>query len=125
LFGIKAGKRFQRWGIFAKGRPGLVSFSKGDGKYEPTGGGGPFPFQFVQHRLTNFALDVGGVIEFYPSKHIVTRFEAGDTLIWYRRRNSNFLDFNPVTGTISIVPFTIPSSTRNNFQFSAGVGFRW
>lgn len=125
LVGVKAGKRFQRWGIFAKARPGVVSFSRGDGKYESTGGGGLFPFQFVQRRLTNFAFDLGGVLEFYPSKRIVTRFEAGDTMITYRRRDSNFLSFDPVTGVVTLVPFSLPGSTRHNFQFSAGVGFRF
>ena len=30
---------------------------------------------------TKFAVDLGGVLEVYPSNRIVTRFEAGDTLI--------------------------------------------
>jgi len=124
LFGVKAGKRFQKWGIFAKGRPGFVSFSRGDSKYVATGAGGIFPFQFSQKRLTNFALDVGGVLEFYPSKRIVTRFEAGDTMITYRRRETNFLLFDPVGG-VTLVPFTLPGETRQNFQFTAGVGFRF
>src|SRR5215813_938962 len=125
LFGVKVGKRFQRWGIFGKARPGVVSFSKVEGRYEPTGGAGPFPFQFVQRRLTNFALDVGGVIEFYPSKRIVTRFEAGDTLIRYRSVNTNFVEIDGVTGVINLVPYTIPRHWTNNFQFMAGVGFRF
>src|SRR4030095_5871708 len=36
LFGLKAGKRFEKWGIFAKGRPGLVSFSQGNTGYIQT-----------------------------------------------------------------------------------------
>ena len=44
LFGVKAGKRFQKWGIFGKARPGLVSLSKGSFTLVPIGGGGPFPF---------------------------------------------------------------------------------
>src|SRR5438270_5216005 len=42
LFGVKAGKRFQRWGIFAKGRPGLISFSQGKFIYMQTGATGIF-----------------------------------------------------------------------------------
>ncbi|HXD31228.1 MAG TPA: hypothetical protein VN643_08930 [Pyrinomonadaceae bacterium] len=124
MAGLKAGKRFQKWGIFAKGRPGLVSFSRGDSGYQTTGGGGPFPFQFVRNRLTNFAMDVGGVLEFYPSKRIVTRFDGGDTIIRYRSRTTNFVGFDPVGGFV-LFPFNAPAETRHNFQFSAGVGFRF
>jgi hypothetical protein len=124
FIGVKAGKRFQKWGIFAKGRPGLVSFSQGDVRYVNTGAGGPFPFEFLHTRLTNFAVDVGGVLEFYPSKRIVTRFDAGDTMIHYGRRQSNFLLFDPF-GVATLVPFTLRAETRHNFQFSAGVGFRF
>lgn len=125
FFGIKAGKRFDKWGIFAKARPGITSFSKGDGSYVATGPAPLFPFQFVQKRLNNFAADLGGVLEFYPTKRIVTRFEGGDTLIHYRSRQSNFLSFDPITFTPSIVPFTTRAETRHNFQFSAGVGWRF
>jgi len=125
LFGAKAGKRFEKWGIFGKARPGVVSFSKGDFKYVATGTGGSFPFEIRQNRLTNFAVDLGGLLEFYPSRRIVTRFEAGDTLIHYGQRQSNFLSFDPTTGVPILVPFTIRAETRHNFQFVAGVGWRF
>ena len=125
LFGIKAGKRFQKWGIFAKGRPGVVSFSQGDAKYVQTGTTGVFPFEFQHKRLTNFAFDLGGVLEFYPSRRIVTRFDAGDTLIHYRERTSNYFSYNTLTGPGVLVPFTLRAETRHNFQFSASVGFRF
>ena len=124
LFGVKAGKRFEKWGIFAKGRPGVVSFSNGDSRYV-TAGGTVFLPQFEKNRLTNFALDAGGVLEFYPSKRIVTRFEAGDTMIHYRQRQTNFLTFDPTTGIVGLVPFTTRSEVRHNFQFTAGVGWRF
>jgi hypothetical protein len=121
LFGVKAGKRFQKWGVFGKARPGFVSFSRGDSKYEVVG-----PSVLIEpNRLTNFALDLGGVLEFYPSKRIVTRFDAGDTLIHYGARQINFLSFDPTTFLPVVVPFTTRSETRHNFQFSAGVGWRF
>ena len=125
--GVKAGKRFEKWGIFAKGRPGVVSFSQGNSTYVQTGPTGPllFPFQFQQKRLNNFAVDLGGILEFYPTKRLVTRFEAGDTLIHYGSRNSNSLTIDPVTGATVLFPFTTRSETRHNFQFSAGVGWRF
>ena len=125
LFGLKAGKRFQKWGIFAKGRPGFVSFSEGAFNIVATGAGGSFPFRFEVNRLTNFAFDLGGVMEFYPSKRIVTRFDAGDTLIHYSRRTINYLSFDPVTGALTLSPFTRPAKTQHNFQFMASVGFRF
>ena len=120
--GVKIGKRFERWGIFAKARPGVVSFSRGDSKYTATAT--PGVFNFSQQRQTHFAADLGGVLEFYPSKRIVTRFDAGDTLIKYGRHETNYLLFDPIGG-VTLVPFSIRAETRHNFQFSAGVGFRF
>ena len=53
------------------------------------------------------------------------RFEAGDTLIHYRERQTNFISFDPVTGAPSLIPFTLRSETRHNFQFVAGIGWRF
>jgi hypothetical protein len=125
LFGVKAGKRFEKWGIFAKARPGVVSFSDGESGFISVANGSTFPFEFQQNRATYFAADLGAVLEFYPSKRIVTRFEGGDTLINYGRRNGNFFGFDPVTGTTTLIPFTMRSETRHNFQFVAGVGWRF
>ncbi|HVQ39384.1 MAG TPA: outer membrane beta-barrel protein [Pyrinomonadaceae bacterium] len=122
LFGVKAGKRFQKWGIFAKARPGVVSFSEGDSDYFlnlPSG------FGITQKRGNHFAGDLGGVLEFYPSQRIVTRFEAGDTMIHYGQRQIHILTFNPITNAPTLIPFTTRSETRHNFQFSAGVGWRF
>jgi hypothetical protein len=123
--GLKGGKRFDKWGIFAKARPGFVTFTEGKFNWIPTGGGGPFPFTFEVNRLTAFATDLGGVIEFYPSRRIVTRFDAGDTLIHFGRRTSNILIVNPVTNGFELSPFNVPAKTTHNFQFSASVGFRF
>src|SRR6185295_2174456 len=39
LFGVKAGKRFEKWGIFAKARPGVVRFGQGQTIYTINGTG--------------------------------------------------------------------------------------
>src|SRR6185436_7900595 len=65
--GLKVGKRFEKWGIFAKGRPGLVSFSRGEFNLVPAPGQPSFPFNFELNRVNSFAVDAGGVVEFYPS----------------------------------------------------------
>ena len=124
LFGIKAGKRFGKWGIFAKARPGVVRFGQGETIYTINGTGPSASVAVRRVGASHFAADLGGVLEFYPTKHIVTRFDAGDTLIHYGSKQTNFLSFDPVNGP-SLIPFTTQSETRHNFQFSAGVGWRF
>lgn len=116
-FGIKAGKRFERFGIFAKARPGVVSFGH-TVKVDVVDNSPGFPIiTFRGERSTYFSTDMGGVLEFYPSPRIVTRFDAGDTLIRYGATRL------PVNFTTTIE--NVPPATRHNFQFSAGVGFRF
>lgn len=130
LFGVKAGKRFEKWGIFAKARPGIISFS--EGKFNivpitvnPPTGPGAFPFNFELKRLTTFAMDVGGVLEFYPTRRIVTRIDFGNTIIHYGPRTSNILVFDSATGKNVLVSSTIPAQNRGSIQIMAGVGFRF
>ena len=123
LAGAKVGKRFEKWGIFAKARPGVVSFSRGEFKtilLSPTG-----PIQIETNRITNFATDLGGVLEFYPSPRLVTRFDVGDTIIHFRRRTANAVSINPITNEFTLIPFILPARTTHNFQLVAGVGFRF
>lgn len=68
--------------------------------------------------------DLGACWNFYPSKRIVTRFDAGDTMIRYGQRQTNFIGLDSV-GNLTLVPFTPRAETRHNFQLSAGVGFRF
>ena len=112
--GVKAGKRFEKFGIFAKGRPGIISFSKA-AAFDPTFG---FPI-FRQERKNYFSMDLGGVLEFYPSSRIVTRFDGGDTMIRYRATKL------PTSFFPTVDSFHVPAETTHNFQFSAGVGFRF
>ena len=83
--GIKIGKRFESFGIFGKARPGVVSFSKTI-KFDGFDNSQGFPFPlFHLGRTTYLSMDLGGVLEFYPSSRIVTRFDGGDTMIRYGR----------------------------------------
>jgi hypothetical protein len=142
LFGIKAGHRFQKWGIFGKVRPGFAGFSRGAFNVTPlstTGSGGQVNcfgtdpadptacFRIESTRLTPLAIDLGGVLEFYPSKRVVVRFDAGDTILHYRTRTFNTLIGNPnnPAAVPTLVPFTAPARTRHSFQFMGGVGFRF
>lgn len=126
LAGVKFGKRFEKWGVFAKARPGVISFSQGTFDARPPVTGFPLiPIQFELRRLTTFAMDVGGVVEFYPSKRIVTRFDVGDTIIHFKRRNLNTVLFNSLTSTFTPATIPIPARTSHNFQFMTSVGFRF
>jgi hypothetical protein len=70
------------------------------------------------------ALDIGGVLEFYPTRRVVTRFDFGDTIIRYGATTINSID-GPAGGPFVTTPITINGETRHSFQFSAGVGFRF
>lgn len=121
-FGVKAGKRWNGFGVFAKARPGFVSF---DGTYKPTVtgteiiNGMPFPiFSFTNiGRTTHFSADIGGVLEVYPSRRVIARFDVGDTIIRYGPHDE--IDFASSTGLVRL-----PAQVTHNFQFSAGVSFR-
>ena len=119
-FGVKAGKRFERFGVFGKVRPGFVSFSEAT-RYELEPRNGFTLIRFSNERRTHFSTDVGGVLEFYPSRRIVTRFDAGDTIIRYGEHE--VIDFPAPTFAPALVK--APAQTKHNFQFTAGVGFRF
>jgi hypothetical protein len=118
-FGVKAGKRWNRFGVFAKARPGFISFGDTLTPAQASAGGIPF-IQFVNERKTHFSMDLGGVLEFYPSRRMLVRFDAGDTIIRYGE-HAEFQQFFPAGPTFT----TGASQTKHNFQFTAGVGFRF
>lgn len=126
FFGVKAGKRYKTFGIFAKARPGFMSFS--EGRFELVPNGAVFdpslPLEFRRSRLTHFVTDVGVVVEFYPSRRVFARIDAGDTIIRYGKLTVNSPLANPGEPFV-LVPFTFPAETTHNPQVTAGVGFRF
>jgi hypothetical protein len=117
LFGVKVGKRWNKFGVFGKARPGFVYNSRGEVRLSQ-----PNPNIYMPNfkGRTDFTTDVGGVVEFYPTKKLITRFDFGDTITRVHSRNEVFIDANNNLNT-----FRIPAATRHSFQFSAGVGFRF
>src|SRR5690242_1023103 len=85
LFGLKAGLRKNRFGAFGKARPGFESSGRAEVARFPAGNGPDpqNPFGFQDMRATQFALDVGGVFELYPSHRTIVRFDFGDTIVRY------------------------------------------
>ncbi len=132
FFGVKIGKRFNKWGIFGKARPGVMTSTLGDFDIVLVGIPTTSPssinppiFDFVEKRLTTFALDVGGVVEFYPTKRIITRLDFGSTIIHYGPNTFTFPSVNPFTGAVTTRQSIRPAQNRGTLQFIAGVGFRF
>jgi hypothetical protein len=96
LFGVKTGIRSEKAGIFAKFRPGFVRFGESGS------------LGVTAQSFTQFAIDIGGVFELYPTRSVAFRFDVGDTVV---RFGSNF------TGGDSFY--------SNNLQISTGVAFRF
>jgi hypothetical protein len=80
--GMKVGRRADRFGVFAKIRPGLTRLSGGGGQC--VGTDCALILLIRPEYQTEFALDLGGVLELYPSSRTVARFELGDMLIAHR-----------------------------------------
>jgi hypothetical protein len=127
-FGGKVGYRFQHFGLFAKVRPGFISFGNVLRQETLTPTPLPPPFTgigfiptFRFDRLTERTLDLGGVFEYYPAKHWSFRYDMGDTLL--------FTDPFKITvvggpSTLFGSPF-IRSQTTNNFQIGTGIHYRF
>ena len=104
LAGIKVGYRAERFGVFAKARPGFSRlFDKGVGC---DGDLCPLILVAVPEYKTAFAFDLGGVVEFYPTSRIVARFDLGDVMIKQREKN-------------------VQLSSTHNLTSRFGIGFRF
>lgn len=112
VFGVKAGITREKWGIFAKVRPGFVSNGKAIIAVSPT----PPPFSFTFGRLTHFAADIGGIFEYYATRRISLRSDLGDTVVRHGSQTSTSITGNTLT---------IPSYYTNNLQWSTGIIFRF
>lgn len=121
-FGVKIGKRFKRVGVFGKARPGFVRFtevSQLTGTRTITFNNQQFTVgEFRVGKENYFSTDLGGVVEFYPSRRVVARFDIGDTIIRYDTyRRESFILSQPFLER--------PAETKHNLQLSAGIGFRF
>lgn len=124
LLGVKVGRRYESVGLFVKARPGFVNFREGDLE-QPAGTGCiavfPPPLDCFETRgRTDFAFDVGGVLELYPSSRTIVRLDAGDTIL--RSGQHRVPVASPIFGAVAV---PVPAATMHNFQGSVGFGLRF
>ena len=130
LFGVKAGKHFEKVGIFGKARPGFLYASKGDLEPRPdTGCILIFPSPvgcFQPTGINSFVLDIGGVVEIYPTARTIIRFDFGDTIVRLGERDVSTI-FTRIGSSSAprLVSWRMPAETTHNFQGSVGIGFRF
>jgi hypothetical protein len=108
--GVKLGMRGERLGIFAKVRPGFARLTDRGQECLGIDCARVLMLRALPSYRTEFALDLGGGLEFYPSARTVTRLELGDTMIRHR----------------SLAP-PCPASTCTSHNLSSrfGVGLRF
>jgi hypothetical protein len=109
LLGIKVGRPFHSWGVFGVLRPGIIHYDNA---------------QITQGledygSVTRFALDAGGVIEYYPSRHSAIRFALGTTLVRYATGQPD-----PRQPPVSVLANDYVV-TQGSFHFSTGYTFRF
>lgn len=105
--GAKVGYRGERVGVFAKVRPGFTRLN--DKGVECRGEVCIAALIAAPDYKPEFALDFGGIVEFYPTGRVVTRFDIGDTLIRHR----------------AIAAPPCASCSSHNLSSRFGVGFRF
>ena len=99
---MKMSARVENAGVFLKIRPGFMRFDAA----------APVLAGRESFNATNFALDLGAGLEFYLSRHMMMRFDFGDTII-------------RLGGINCPLPGCSGADISNNFQFNAGIGWRF
>lgn len=109
--------RGDKFGIGGKLRPGFMRFNgSGPGGIDaflPNGNLSGNPLSQIAGGYTSFAMDIGGVLEYYPSRNTMVRFDLGDTII----RLKGLFPSND--GGVSNGIYS------NNLQLNVGFGFRF
>lgn len=108
LGGVKAGYRGDRLGVFGKLRPGVTTLA--DRGVNCRGDVCALVLLAVPEYRPEFALDLGGVFEWYPTPRWVARLDMGNLMIRHRSTSP---------------PCPAGGCTSNNLMISAGAGFRF
>lgn len=110
LAGLKVGTRGDRFGVFAKARPGVTRLIDRGTACEGPGCATILMLIARSTYRTEFAFDFGGGVELYPTARTVARFEMGDTLIRHRS---------------SAPPCPASQCTSHNLSSRLGFGYRF
>jgi Outer membrane protein beta-barrel domain len=112
LLGMKGGIRRNHVGFFGKVRPGFQSYAQAVETIatRPLGS-----VEYMYGRSTNFALDLGGIVEFYPAERKTLRIEAGDSHIF----------FSPHTVRVNGTSLRYDLGMHHTIQFAFGYGWRF
>jgi opacity protein-like surface antigen len=108
LLGLRLGTRTERLGAFFRIRPGLTRLS--DTGIDCVGPGCAVVTLARTSYRTEFAFDLGGGMEFYPSPRTVARADLGDTIIRHRS---------------AAPPCPATSCTSHNLSSRFGIGVRF
>jgi len=116
LTGVKLGIRRDHMGYFGELRVGTITFGETEKQIVvPT----PGVVDFYLGMFTNPVLNAGGVLEVYPSRHTILRFDMGSATIFYLPKNVK------ETVLISSTTYSIPSQQQTTMLMSFGAGFRF
>ena len=108
--GPKIGIRREKFGVFAKVRPGFIHFERYNVISQIGPPGNDFFVISSKKKAAFFNTDIGAVFEYYPTRRTVFRVDVGDTIIYYNSQKPKDLN---------------PSLTKHNLQTSVGFGFRF
>jgi len=111
--GIKGGIRRNHFGFFGKVRPGFQSYSDALATVTTSG---TSTATYTHTRSNNFVLDLGGIMELYPSTRSTLRVEIGDTHLFFNTRNV------VVDGVTEPVP---GGAMQHSIQLIVGYGWRF
>jgi hypothetical protein len=109
LVGLKLGRTLHNWGLFANVRNGFIHYDKA-----------LVPGSYSAYESTwRYALDLGGTVEYYPSRKSTFRLNAGTQLIHYLQ---SYPDPNqPLTSVLSTQYYTLQGSS----YLSSGYVYRF
>ena len=108
LFGVRAGIRKERYGVFAKVRSGVTRF------YLLGVTPGPNTFGQGHDRVS---VDVGGVFEYYPSRHTAFRVDVGDTIVHFKQGDFFYQRLDE--------PMFVNRRVSHNLQINLGFALRF
>jgi hypothetical protein len=117
LFGPKVGIRKPRLGAFIKARGGFSSISNFTKTFDETS------LTQTLGRQTNPLIDLGGVIEIYPGKRWLLRYDFSD-LVTQHNNNTVFTFQSPLCASLPCT-FQAPDTVTHSFYFSTGISYRF